>query len=231
MWWTAQEGPRERYALEGPTDFGEVELLALVVGTGTAERSSRQIALALLERFGDVDGLAAAPVQALTAISGVGMARAVRVHAACTLGRRARRVPPGAAVRNAQQAWQVLRGRMEGLPHEELHALYLDRRGRPLGRLCLTRGSAAFTIVDPRQILRPAVELGASGLILAHNHPSGDPTPSDEDRGCTRRVEQAARTLGVSLLDHLVLGRDSYVSLAELGVLQRWPGPGVAVTG
>ena len=97
--------------------------------------------------------------------------------------------------------------------------MFLDRRRRPLAIRCLTRGSDGFTVVDPRQILRVAVELGATGIILAHNHPSGGPTPSEHDRTVTRRVARAGDLLGVRLLDHLIVGHEGYRSLAEEGLL------------
>ncbi len=214
------EGPRERYALDGPEGFGDADLLALVLGTGAGGRSVRGIAGELMDTYGGIHQIAASPVGALTQVAGLGPARAVRVHAACALARRRER--PGARTRvsDAESAWRILRADLEELDHEELHALYLDRRGRLLARRKLTQGNDGYTIVDPRQVLRPAVQLGACGVIVAHNHPSGDPTPSDGDRSCTWRLAAASELLGVRLLDHLVLGHGTYVSLAEEGELE-----------
>jgi DNA repair protein RadC len=224
-------GPRERYALHGDAECGDIELLALVIGTGAAGRSAAAIALDLLDRFGGLDGIAQAAPTSLEAVPGVGAARAVRIHAGLRLGRRLGR--PGTApspIRSPEDASRVLRPGLVDLVVEELHALYLDRRHRPVALRALTRGTDAFTIVDPRQVFRPAVGMGASAVILAHNHPSGDPTPSREDHDVTDRVVRAGRVIGVGLLDHLVIARGGEVSMASTGVLPPWAAPAPAWT-
>ncbi len=214
--------PRERYACHGPSDLGDVELVALLLGTGAAGRPALAIAAELLERFDGLDGLALAEPGALRGVPGVGLARAVRLHAALEAGRRAlaRQGRRPARVADPDQAAAWLRPGLAGLPHEELHALYLDRRHRPLARRRLSQGSDGLTVVDPRQVYRPAVGLGATAVVLAHNHPSGDPTPSAMDREVTRRTQRAGEVLGVALVDHLVVGHDRYVSLAREGVVR-----------
>lgn len=214
-------GPRERYTVEGPEAFGDADLLALVLGTGAGGRGARHIAAELLERFQGLDGLARAPVDALTAVPGVGQARAVRVHAACVMARRARAVAVS-RVAGPHEAWRYLRPRMEGLDHEELFALYLSRSGAVRAARRVSSGGTAYTIVEPRQVLQPAVALGCAAVLLAHNHPSGDPEPSDADLACTHRVAAAAQILDLQLLDHLVIGDGCYVSMAERGVLPGW---------
>ncbi len=211
--------PRERYLLAGPEGAGESDLLALLLGTGAGGRTARVIASELLDRFGGLRGLATAPPGALAAVRGVGPARAVRLHAGIALGQRARAdTPPTVTpVLDAHDAARWFTPALEGLDHEELHALYLDRRGRPLAYRRLTAGSDAATVVDPRQILRPAVELGATSLIIGHNHPSGDPEPSPEDIRVTRALASAGKVLGVALRDHLVVGGGRWVSLGSRG--------------
>jgi DNA repair protein RadC len=212
--------PRERYRQTGPDPHDTEQLLALVLGTGVRGHSTRTMARRLLQEFGGVRGIASAPPGALAVVEGVGEARAVRVHAACALADRVvRREVEVLRVRDAASAWRALRPGLDGLEHEELHAAYVDRRGRLLHVRALTRGSPQFTIVDPAQVLRPAVQLGAAGVVLAHNHPSGDPTPSAQDVATTSRVQQAAEVLNIRLLDHLVLGGGRFVSLAEQGHL------------
>ncbi len=214
--------PRERYTLEGPDPFGPVELLALVLGTGAAGRPAPAIAAELLETFGGLAGIAQAPPAALARVPGVGPARAVRIHAACQLGRRVAPAPPR-RVTCPSDAAAVLAPRLGGLPHEELHALYVDRGGRLLAVRRLTTGNDRSTIVDPRQALRPAVACGAGALILGHNHPGGSADPSPEDLAVTRRVGEAADLLGCVLLDHLIVAGDGsrWTSLAERGHLPR----------
>lgn len=212
--------PRERYTLLGPEGFSDLDLIVLILGTGAGGRSTRSIATSLVERFGGLPQLADASVAAVAGIRGVGPARAVRLHAGLALGRRLQRCTPGCEpIRNAQDAASWFVPALEGLQHEELHAIYLDRKGRPLSYRRLTTGSDCATIMDSRQILRPAVELGAVSLVLAHNHPSGDPEPSVEDQIVTRKVVQAAHVVGVKLLDHLILAPGIWISLADRGIV------------
>jgi DNA repair protein RadC len=202
---------RERYGLQGPQQFGDVDLLALVLGTGTAKASALEIGARLLREFGDLSRLARAEPTELAHMHGIGIARAVRVHAALQLGRRSIRMGTRSRpVHTSDDAWAAMAPALTGLAHEELHALYLDRRHRPIAHRVLTRGSDGFTVVDPRQIYRPAIQVGAVGVILAHNHPSGDPTPSPQDLEVTRRVQRAGHIIGIPLVDHLVIGQDDY---------------------
>ena len=196
--------------------WGDVELVAQVLGgdrLGTAA--------AVLEHFGDVPALARADGAEVQQITGIGPTLAGRLHAAFALGRRALDPPSPhrPSIVDAPTAFQWLGPGLRGLAHEELHALYLDRRRRPLAVRALSRGSDRYTVVDPRQVYRPAVALSASGVILAHNHPSGDRTPSSQDREVTRRVAQAGQVLGIPLLDHLVVGDQGFTSLAAEGLL------------
>lgn len=217
-------GRRERYRIEGPGGFGDAELVALILGAGVAGHSALQIAAGLLDRFGGLEGLLRRQPHELTAVVGIGLERAVRLHAALEAGRRALRTPqlPSEPVRTPTAAYQLLEPQLRGLVDEELHGLFLDRRRRPLARRLLTRGSDAFTVVDPRQVFRVAVGVGASSLILAHNHPSGDPEPSAQDHEVTHQVARAGRILGIQLVDHLVIGAGAFRSLAEAGVLSPW---------
>lgn len=215
--------PRERYEAEGPAGFGDVELLALVLGTGTAGRSAIQIAASLLHHFGGLAGVSARQPHELRGVAGIGLERAVRLHASLEAGRRAvQRELTGDPVTCAVEAWRVLEPGLRGRVEEELHALYLDRRHRPVARRRLTRGSDGFTVVDPRHIYRVGVGVGACAVILAHNHPSGDPAPSRQDLRITDRVARAGRILGIPLLDHLVIGAGTFRSLAEEGSLCSW---------
>ncbi len=217
--------PRERYRHHGPTPFGDAELLALVLGTGSRNASSLEVATSLLQRFGGLLGVALADPAELVAVQGVGPARATQVHAALHAGRRSLQVPARPKpVCTPAAAYRLLGPRLRGLRDEELHGLYLDRRRHPLATRVLTRGSDGFTVVDPRQVFRVAVAVGACGVVLAHNHPSGDPTPSEQDRDISTRVAQAGKVLGIGLLDHLVIGSAGFVSLAERGHLPHWRG-------
>jgi DNA repair protein RadC len=215
-------GPREDYLLSAPEHFDDVGLLALILTSGAAGRSAHTIARDALLRFGDLAGLAQAPASALQAVPGLGPARAVQLHAALAAGRRSLcRLPPIVEpIGDPEQAARVLRPGLVGLDHEELHAIYLDSRHRLVARRTLSVGTDSHTIVDPRQVFRPAVQCGAPKVIVAHNHPSGDCRPSEADREVTRRLVDAGRVLGVELLDHLIVTDNATTSLAAEGVIQ-----------
>ena len=216
------EVQRRAYDRRGPAGFGDTELLALAVGYPGGKRASLELAAAMLHRFGDLGRVAAATPRQLRSFEGVGWAASVRLHAALQAGFRAsqRSVEFAAAVRSPTEAAGLLVPSLGRAVDEELHALYLDRRLRLIATRELTRGCDGFTIVEPRQIFRHAVGVSASAVVLAHNHPSGDPTPSEQDIEVTRRVVEAGRTLGIAVRDHLVIGAGgAWVSMAERGLM------------
>ncbi len=221
---TSRQRHRERYLIHGPDGFGDAELLGLVVGTGSPPHSAMDLGVSLLAQFGDLSAVLRAPPHSLSEVSGVGPAKAVRIHAALEAGRRAASDRHRAAriILSPKSAVEVLQPEVAGKSVEELHALYLGRRGQLLHHACLSRGSSHNTIVDPHSIFRLGLLTGASRLILAHNHPSGDPRASPEDIAATRRVADAGRLLGLPLVDHLILAGGRWTSLAEEGLL---PGP------
>lgn len=215
---------REHYATHGPDQASDETLLALAIGTGVSGSPPSQIARELLGRFGDLEAVTRASVHSLAQVRGFGLARAVRLHAALTLARRSSRRdgPPPPVVLSPHDAWRHIGPLLADRTEEELHGLYLGARGKVLMHRCLTRGSDRHTVVDPRQVFRPAIERGAVSVIVAHNHPSGDPTPSAADREVTHRLAQAGRVLGVALLDHIVVSSEGFTSLAEAGELPVW---------
>mgnify|MGYP002639756196 FL=1 len=212
--------PRERYLLEGPELIGDEDLLALALGTGCAGLPVQHVAAGLLSRAGGVGGLLALPPGAMQQVAGLGPARAVRLHASLSLGRRALlTVEDGQPVGAAADAIPWFQPRLGALVREELHALLLDRRHRVLAYRCISRGNEAHTIVDPRQVYREALLHRASAVIVAHNHPSGDPSPSTADVEVSVRLMQAGRLVGVELLDHIVIAGGRWCSLREQGLL------------
>ncbi len=224
-------GQREHYTLNGPQRSSELELLSLVIGTASGPYGTRRIALELLQRFGSARQIAQVPVSALTQVPGLGPARAVRVHAACALTLLPSHQPGPERIQCPADAEQWIRPVLGPRRREHLYALYLSVSGRPLALEGLSTGSVDRTLVDPREVFRPALLLGARSIVLAHNHPSGDPRPSPEDRAVTRRVGELGHALGVQLADHLILGSQGFSSMAELGLLPAWAGTASALTG
>jgi len=210
--------PRERLRRVGARHLSVRELLALVVGSGSTGSSTEMVANRLLAAFaGSLTRLAVTDVAAMEGVRGVGRATAARLAAAFELGRRAAS-DPGAdtdPIRGPADVFRRMGPRLRDLQQEEFHALLLNTRHRVLREVLVTRGILDASLIHPREVFRPAVTEGASGVILVHNHPSGDPTPSAEDRAVTRQLVEAGRALGIPVLDHVVVGRGAWRSVME----------------
>lgn len=216
------ERPRERLKRLGAQSLSGAELLAILIGSG----SGRQSALRLGEQvLGMVDGslrrLAQQPVAALTAVRGIGTARAVTIHAALELGRRlaVESREDGAPLRSPRDVYEAFAPRLQDLPVEEFHVAVLDAQHRLERDIAVTRGILNSSLVHPREVFREAIAERAAAIVLVHNHPSGDPTPSVDDRVVTEQLVAAGRLLDIPVHDHVVIGRGRYVSFAEAGLL------------
>jgi DNA repair protein RadC len=160
-------------------------------------------------------------VASLTALAGVGTARAVAVHAALELGRRmaAEERGEGEPLRSPRDVYAAFRPRLEDLPVEEFHVAVLDTQHRLERDITVTRGILNSSLVHPREVFREAIAERAAAVILVHNHPSGDPTPSADDRAVTEQLVAAGRLLDIPVHDHVIVGRGRYLSFAEAGLL------------
>jgi DNA repair protein RadC len=219
------ERPRERLAKNGAEALANAELLAILLRTGSAKESALGLANRLLSQFGGLPGIAQATVEQLSAISGLGLAKAAQLKAAFELGKRL-------AVYNEDSRPMVTSPAeaaglvMEVLRHEQKEhfiALLLDTRNRVIAQETISVGSLQANIVHPREVFKAAISRSAAALIVLHNHPSGDPAPSEEDRAITSRLVEAGALIGIPLLDHIIIGAGRFVSLKEQGWL-RVPG-------
>lgn len=218
----ASERPRERLQHLGAQALTAAELLAIVLGTGTGRRSTLDVGQAILSLAGgSLRRLASQPVAALTTLDGVGTARAVAVHAALELGRRAAAEgrDEGAPVRSPRDVYALFAPRLEDLPVEEFHVAVLDSQHRLERDVTVTRGILNSSLVHPREVFREAIAERAAAIILVHNHPSGDPAPSADDRTVTEQLAAAGRLLDIPVHDHVIVGRGRYMSFAEAGLL------------
>ena len=216
------ERPRERLVALGASALSTSELLAVIVGAGSTGGSALQVGQLLLAGAGgSLRRMAMQPVAALTATSGVGMARSVTVHAALELGRRlASEVrDDGAPVRSPRDVARIFAPRLEDLPVEEFHVAVLDAQHRLERDVTITRGILTSSLVHPREVFREAIAERAAAVILVHNHPSGDPTPSVDDRLVTEQLVSAGKVLDIPVHDHIIIGRGRYISFAETGLL------------
>jgi DNA repair protein RadC len=215
-------GPREHALDDGIAALGDVELLAVLLGTGTQGRPVGLVAAGLLERAGGLEVLARCGPRALAEHPGVGLAKALRLAAGFELGQRVavRAARPKEALGSSAEvaAWFV--PRLGGLIHEEMWVVSLDGRNRLRGSRRVAQGGLHGCSVAARDILRVAMLDGASSFVLVHNHPSGDPAPSVEDVRLTQRVAEAAMIVGTPLVDHVIVTADGkHASLLDRGLL------------
>ncbi len=214
----AREGPRERLEHNGAEALSEAELLALVLGTGhRAGGDAITIAAALLARFGSVQRIVVASASELGAIPGVGRARAASLTALGELSRRLAATRPvrGVQIRSPRDVHSHFGPLLAAEKKERFYAILLDSKNRVLGNLRISEGSLGASLVHPREAFRPAIRESAAAVIFLHNHPSGDPLPSAEDRQITGRLREASELLGIPMLDHVIIGAEDYYSFAD----------------
>jgi DNA repair protein RadC len=212
--------PRERLARAGEAALSTAELLAIVLRTGTGGENVLSLATRLLSQFGGLPGLARASCAELQAEKGIGPAKTAQLKAALELGRRMLLATPEdrLVVRSPSDVAHILMAQMAHLDQEHFRVIFLDTRNRVLGLETVYIGSLNASHIRIAEVFREGVRRNCAALIVAHNHPSGDPTPSPEDVAVTRQLVDAGRLLDVEVLDHLVIGTQQFVSLRERGL-------------
>jgi len=215
------ERPRERLIATGPGGLSKAELLAILLRVGVSGENAVQLAQRILDELGGLAGIQRASVSDMCKIHGLGEAKAAQIKAAIELGTRLAREQSDerGPLSSPADAAAVIQLEMQGLVQEELWVLLLDTRNRLLNQPeRIYKGSLNLSLVRVGELFKPAIQKSAASLILAHNHPSGDPTPSPEDVALTRSVVQAGKLLDIEVLDHLVIGYGRYVSMKEKGL-------------
>lgn len=212
--------PRERLASLGPQALSNAELIAILLRVGVPGENAVQVGQRLLQTFGGIAGIHRAPFVDLINQHGIGEAKAAQLKAAVELGRRLTLESPDErpTINSPADAAALVQYEMAALEQEHLRVMLLDRRNRVLEVTDLYRGSVSSAQVRVGEIFREAIRKNASALIVIHNHPSGDPTPSPDDVALTRAIVQAGKMLDVDVLDHLVIGQGRWVSLKERGL-------------
>jgi DNA repair protein RadC len=214
--------PRERLWSLGPAALTSAELVAILLGTGGRGTSAGTVAARLLEvNEGSLRRVAARPPAELQRLPGVGPAKAARLLAAFELATRLAREarPPMERIREPEDVWRLVGPRLRDLQVEEFRLLALDSQSQVLRDVLITRGLLNSSLVHPREVFRPAISEAAAGIIVVHNHPSGDPTPSAEDRSVTRQLVEAGRLLDLPVYDHVIIAGDRFLSFATAGLL------------
>ncbi len=219
--WPETERPRERLLAQGSQTLTDAQLLAILLRVGRHRCSAVQVGMDILDRLGGLAGLAQCGIEELCAVPGVGTAKAAQLKAALELGKRALAGPltKGAKITSSRELFTHYHPALRDLRHEIFKVVLLDAKHAILRDATVSSGSLTLSIVHPREVFTLAVKESAAAVIFLHNHPSGDPTPSQEDRVLTARLVSAGQLLGIQVLDHLVVGDGNYVSFADQGWL------------
>ena len=220
-YWPVGERPRERLLRDGPESLSDAELLAIFLRTGVKGKSAIDLGRHLLKEFNGLRGLYAAGYHELKKIKGMGDAKVASLMAAIELGRRYVREPVerGQSIRNPEDVYQLLIHSMSDLDYEVFKVIFCNAKHEVLAIEDVFRGTINSSEVHPREIVKLGLKKAAQAIICAHNHPSGNPEPSQEDRRVTAALKEACRLMEMSLLDHIIIGHDRYWSFAEKGEL------------
>ena len=209
--------PRERLKQAGAASLSNIELLAIILHTGTRSESVLDLASRLLSHHGGLRGLVNITMAELGQVSGIGIAKAAQVRAALELGKRVSAMAPEVrpVIRSPKDISILLMEEMRHLDREQFRTVLLNTKNQVLETEVVSVGSLSSSIVHPREVFKNPIKKSAAALILVHNHPSGDPTPSREDIEVTKRLTEAGKILGIDILDHIIIGDNRYSSLKE----------------
>jgi len=216
-----EERPRERMLQVGAPSLSNAELLALLLRTGSAGESVLALAQRVLSQVNGLKGLTQVTISELMEIHGIGLAKAVQIMAGVELGQRISRLLPEEryAVRTPEDAAQYVMDELRFENQEHFVCLFLNTKFRIIGKKYIFKGTLNSSVVHPREVFREAVRSSAAAIICVHNHPSGDPTPSQEDLEVTERLVEAGHLMGIEIVDHLIIGDQTYYSLREHGLI------------
>ena len=221
--WPLEDRPREKLLERGAEHLTEAELLAILLGTGSAgqQQSALDHARLLLMHFGGLQGIDDASVAELMVLKGMGHAKAARLKACLELGRRREdlRCETGQLLSSPEEVFRHFRPRCVNAKRESFYVVMLNNRNRKIREVKISEGSLTASVVHPREVYNPVIRESAAGVIFVHNHPSGDPSPSREDVEITHRLRQVGEVLGVRVHDHVVVGHDRFFSFNREGLL------------
>jgi len=217
----ASERPRERLQKFGVEALSAQEVLALILGRGIAGESVMTTAQRLLSQFGNLRGVAGASVEELSQVRGIGLAKAAQIKAAFELANRLEgyaEVSGTVLVKTPEDIVALVKSRLKGKKKEHFLALLLDTRNRLIKTAEISIGSLDTSVVHPREVFKEAISASAAAVIFVHNHPSGDPTASEDDIGLTKRLAEAGEIVGIDVLDHVIIGDKNFLSLKREGL-------------
>ena len=220
--WAEDERPREKLALKGKMALSDAELLAILIGSGNKKESAVDLSKRILKSVNNnLIELSKTDIEGLLKFKGIGQAKALTIIAALELGRRRRAAEPlqKPGIRSSKDAYEIIQSLVGDSNYEQFWVLLLNRANKLIRSECISQGGIAGTVADPKRIYKLALEHNASFIILAHNHPSGNLNPSEEDIKVTRKMKQAGEALDIRVIDHIIAGENDYYSFADIGIL------------
>jgi DNA repair protein RadC len=220
--WSPEDRPREKLLLKGTSALSDAELIAILLGSGTSKMSALDVAKHVLAAANNqLHELAKFSVNDLTKLNGIGEARAITIIAALELGRRKKETDSEERLKigSSRDVYDYMSPDLIDIPHEEFWILLVNRSNRIIKKLRVSVGGVAGTVADPKIIFKKAIEDLASGIILVHNHPSGNLTPSQADRDLTKKMKEGGKHLEIQVLDHMIIGGQKYFSFADEGIM------------
>ena len=220
--WAEDDRPREKLLAKGRAALSDAELIAILVGSGTAKVSAVDLAKQILNAVGsNLNELARLSVEDLKKFKGIGEAKAISIITALELGRRRREadILDRKKITSSDDVFQLMQPVLADLGHEEFHIVLLSNSNRIIGRKAISSGGMTGTVADVRMIMKEAIDLRATAIILCHNHPSGNARPSHADMQLTKKVKEAGQILDVKVLDHVIVTLKDYYSFADKGML------------
>lgn len=220
--WSPEDRPREKLLLKGTHALSDAELVAILLGSGTATTSAVELAKRVLQTVDNkLNELARLSVKDLMRVKGIGEVKALTIIAALELGRRKRDSDPEEKPRitGSRDVFEILKAHLLDIPHEEFWILLLNRANRVIKKHQISQGGVSGTVADPKIIFKVALGELASGIILAHNHPSGNLTASQADIELTKKLKEAGKLLEIQVLDHVIIAGQKYYSFADEGIL------------
>jgi len=220
--WAVEDRPREKLINKGTSSLSDAELLGILISSGTKDKSAVDLGRELLALVNNnLNSLGKLSINDLKKLNGIGPARAVTIAAALELGRRRKlaEVPEVPQIKCSKDVADIFQPILSDLSHEEFWILFLNRSNRVINRMKLSQGGISGTVTDVRLVMKKAIEYLASGIIVCHNHPSGNLNPSESDSKITQKIKEAGNMMDIQLLDHLIISDKDYYSFADNGLI------------
>lgn len=220
--WPEDERPRERLLRYGTNVLSNAQILAIILRTGSKDESAIDLARALIKKFGTLRGIESASISELCGVKGMGPAKAAQIKAAFSLSKRLKAEPLDQKnpFKTSDDVYRYYSPKMDGLKKEVFICALLDSKNRPFKDITISEGTITSSLVHPREVFNPAIKESAVGVLFVHNHPSGDPAPSNDDIELTKRLVKTGELIGIGVLDHIIIGNNgSYTSFLDKGLL------------